>query len=249
LVPVQSINVTNSLKNPYDMVQDIIPLKMKITNCYLIRGSDGFLMVDAGPPKSSGIFIKAMKERSIDPHDIKMIFITHGHWDHRGSLKDIQELTGARIAINHREAAWLEDNKEPFPGGIGVWGKFLVVFIPLMAPSIRSNLKPVSADIRLEDEGLALENYGISGRLLHTPGHTGGSMSLLLESGEAFVGDLAMSGFPRITGPGPFVLGEDIHAMKRSWQILLDAGAVKIYPGHGKPFSARVFDEYYSNGE
>jgi glyoxylase-like metal-dependent hydrolase (beta-lactamase superfamily II) len=74
-------------------------------------------------------------------------------------------------------------------------------------------------------------------------------MSLLLDSGDAFVGDLAMSGFPRITGPGPFVLGDDITTMKRSWQVLLDAGAVKIYPSHGKPFSARVFDEYFSSAE
>jgi glyoxylase-like metal-dependent hydrolase (beta-lactamase superfamily II) len=69
-------------------------------------------------------------------------------------------------------------------------------------------------------------------------------MSLLLESGEAFVGDLAMSGFPRVTGPGPFVLGDDLETMKRSWQLLLDEGARRIYPSHGKPFDAGIFEKY-----
>jgi len=228
-------------------MEQIIPLKLKITNCYLIRGSEGFVMVDAGPPRSLGLFLKAMKNLSLDPRDIKMIFITHGHWDHWGSLKEIRDISGAQTAINYREKSWLEDKRVRVPGGKGLWGKFLFLFLQFMKPMISSGMNTLSADMALDDEGLSLESLGIRGRLVHTPGHSSGSMSLLLDSGDAFVGDLAMSGFPRITGPGPFVLGMDINEMKRSWQILLDAGAVKIYPSHGKPFSARVFDEYYSS--
>lgn len=227
------------------MEQQIIPLELKITTCYLIRGKEGFVMVDAGPPRCTSIFTAAMQELSLDPGDIKMIFITHGHWDHWGSLKEIAEISGARCAINHREVPWLQDRRVRVPRGIGLWGKLLFALLPFMVPLIRSGLRPLTADIALGDEPYPLDEYGIPGRILHTPGHTEGSMSLLLDSGDAFVGDLAMSGFPRITGPGPFVLGQDIQAMKRSWQFLLDEGAVKIYPAHGKPFSARVFDEYY----
>jgi glyoxylase-like metal-dependent hydrolase (beta-lactamase superfamily II) len=235
------------------MAEQIIPVKLKITNCYLIRGSINgettYVMVDAGPPGTAGIFTSAIEKLSVDPGEIKLIFITHGHWDHWGSLKEIMEITGARAAINHRESPWLEEKRVRVPGGQGIWGKFLFAFAPLLKPLIKKGLQPVRADMALEDDGHSLESYGITGRILHTPGHTGGSMSLLLDSGDAFVGDLAMSGFPRISGPGPFVLGNDITAMKRSWQLLLDAGAVKIYPSHGKPFSARVFDEYYKSGE
>ncbi len=226
------------------MEQQIIPLKLKITNCYLIKGSEGFIMVDAGPPKTSEIFLKALKKLSLDPDDIKMIFITHGHWDHYGSLHEIRELTGAQSAINHREKAWVENREVQLPAGVGTWGKLLLLMMRSMKPFIKPNIHHASIDITLDDDDLSLKPFGIQGRLLHTPGHTDGSMSLLLDSGEAIVGDLAMSGFPRITGPGPFVVGKDINDMKRSWQILLNAGAVKIYPSHGKPFNARVFNEY-----
>jgi glyoxylase-like metal-dependent hydrolase (beta-lactamase superfamily II) len=53
-----------------------------------------------------------------------------------------------------------------------------------------------------------------------------------------------MSGFPRLTGPGPFVLGDDLPAMKRSWRLLLDEGARWIYPSHGRSFDAGVFRKY-----
>jgi glyoxylase-like metal-dependent hydrolase (beta-lactamase superfamily II) len=234
-----------------NMKSAIIPIRLKFTRCYLIQGSvngqTAYVMVDAGPPKCDRIFKKEMDKLSLDPSRIKLVFITHGHWDHWGSLHQIVEMTGAECAINYREAPWMEDNRVRVPPGVGAWGKFTYVLLALMKPGIRRGLAKITADHSLPDEGLSLEPYGIKGRILHTPGHTEGSMSLLLDSGEAFVGDLAMSGFPRIGEPGPFVLGEDINTMKRSWQILLDAGAVKIFPSHGEPFSARVFDEYYAS--
>ncbi len=95
------------------MNDQIIPVKLKITNCFLIKGSQGYLMVDAGPPKSISEFQAAMKDLAIAPEDIKMIFITHGHWDHWGSLSGIVELTGAETAINYREAPWLEEKRVP----------------------------------------------------------------------------------------------------------------------------------------
>ena len=105
-------------------------------------------------------------------------------------------------------------------------------------------IDPVSVDRSLDNRHFSLEAYQINGKIMHTPGHTAGSISLLLESGEAFVGDLAMSGFPRVSGPGPFVLGDDLETMKQSWQVLLDEGARRIYPSHGKPFDAAVFEKY-----
>lgn len=97
--------------------------------------------------------------------------------------------------------------------------------------------EPVKTDLTVGDEGLPLDDYGIPGRILYTPGHTVGSLSVLLDSGEAFVGDLAMNKFPLRRNPGLPVLADDIEKVKDSWRNLMELGAVTVYPGHGKPFS------------
>jgi len=95
----------------------------------------------------------------------------------------------------------------------------------------------------LEDEELSLESYGIRGKVLHTPGHSLGSMSLLLNTGDAFVGDLAQIGLPVIKRPGMPLCAEDVGAVKESWRLLLRRGARWIYPSHGKPFKADVLEK------
>jgi glyoxylase-like metal-dependent hydrolase (beta-lactamase superfamily II) len=97
-----------------------------------------------------------------------------------------------------------------------------------------------TVDVALSDEDLDLASYGVPGRVMHTPGHTNGSVSVLLESGEAFVGDLAMNGFPMRRGPGMPVFAADAAQVHASWRKILDAGATTIYPAHGEPFPAQV---------
>ena len=92
-------------------------------------------------------------------------------------------------------------------------------------------------DIVLEDEAFSLEGYGISGKILYTPGHSSGSVSVLLETGEAFVGDMAMNKFPLRFSPGMPIYAENWQTLVDSWKALLDEGAKSVYPSHGRPFS------------
>jgi glyoxylase-like metal-dependent hydrolase (beta-lactamase superfamily II) len=222
---------------------EIIPLKLGMTRCHLIRGAADYILVDAGPPNAGEKFRKKLEQLSIAPAQIKMIFITHKHFDHTGSLAAISRLTGAPSTMHQKDKQEVEKGVVIMPKGIGAWGKFLRAFLWTIQPMVNRIIEPVPVGLGLDDSPSLLDEFQISGKVLHTPGHTPGSISLVLESGEAFVGDLAMSGFPRITGPGPFVLGDDRETMIKSWQLLLDAGARKIYPAHGKPFDASVFEK------
>jgi glyoxylase-like metal-dependent hydrolase (beta-lactamase superfamily II) len=78
----------------------------------------------------------------------------------------------------------------------------------------------------------------LPGEVIHTPGHSPGSVSLLLASGDCFVGDLAMNGLPLRRGPGLPVFADDLERVRRSWRMLLDRGARTVYPAHGRPFDA-----------
>jgi len=94
-------------------------------------------------------------------------------------------------------------------------------------------------DIIIEgDNDEFLKGIGIDGVILHTPGHTRDSISVLLSDGSAFVGDAAMN-FLRWTGVGhrPIYI-EDIDIVYESWRKLRERGARVIYPSHGNCFSA-----------
>ena len=223
---------------------NIIPLKLGMTNCYLIRGGENYVMVDAGPPNALNKFRQKLEQLGINPSTIIQIFITHMHFDHMGSLAEISQLTGAKSAMHHHDKELVEKGTIIMPGGIGPWGKFLTAFLWTIKPLVNKAIEPVPVDRSLGNRHFSLEEFQINGKIIHTPGHTAGSISLVLDSGEAFVGDLAMSGFPRVSGPGPFVLGYSLETMRRSWQLLLDEGARRIYPSHGKPFDAEVFEKY-----
>ena len=217
------------------MSLSIHPIKLGVARCYVIR-AEGTILIDGGAPKKAKNFMKGIETLSIKPEDIRLIVITHGHWDHIGSAKEIKEITGAKIALHRNEKDWLEKSLKPLPPAVTLWGhifaKIMAIFVPLI------HVPAAGVDVVLGDEELSLADYGIPGRIIPTPGHSMGSVSVLLETGDAFVGDLAMNGFPLRFGPGLPIFAEDLQKVKKSWQLLLDKGAKTVYPAHGKPFSA-----------
>ena len=210
---------------------------MGIDHIHIIRG-EKTIMIDGGDPGQAKRFAKALEKLSIKPEDIKLIVLTHGHWDHIGSAKEIKDLTGAKIALHQEEKDWLEKSLTPLPPGVTVWGKILVKIMKMFMPSV--HIPATKVDIILGDGELPLTEYGIPGKIIHTPGNSRGSVSVLLETGDAFVGDLAMSGFPLRFSPGLPVLAEDMKKVRERWKLLMDAGAKTIYPAHGKSFSVDV---------
>lgn len=220
------------------MTVDIRPITLGLNTCYIVKG-EGTIMLDGGMPNKVNEFLNALKRISLEPEDIQLILLTHGHFDHVGSARDIKEMTGSKIAMHALDRDGLEKSSLYVPPGVNVWASFVrSLIVGLVAPFL--TVPTAKVDIVLGDEGLPLADYGIPGRVIHTPGHTEGSVSVLLNSGEAFVGDLAMNKFPMRLGPGLTVLAYDLEEVKASLRSLLDQGARTIYPGHGKPFSADI---------
>jgi len=76
-------------------------INLGFDNCYLIQ-KDGIIMIDAGEPNKIEKFKKRLKRLNIKPEEIELIIITHGHWDHIGSAKEIKELTGAKLVMHEK---------------------------------------------------------------------------------------------------------------------------------------------------
>lgn len=219
------------------MSVQIFPISFGFVSAFLLKG-EKTVLIDAGIPGQMDRLLKGLSASHTKPKDIDLLLFTHGHFDHIGLAKEIVDLSSAQTAIHTREKSWLETGDAPLPPGATIWGKFLMSLMNF-APKMRVPGTPV--DIELGDEGFSLDEYGIPAQVIHTPGHTLGSMSILLENGEAIVGDLAMSAKYMRLSPGIPIFAEDISLIKPSWQKLLDLGAKMIYPAHGKPFSAEIF--------
>ncbi|MGD0495900.1 MAG: MBL fold metallo-hydrolase [Candidatus Bathyarchaeia archaeon] len=218
------------------MKAEIFPFSLGFNECYIIR-EQGVIMIDGGTPKKKTDFIKAMKNIPLEPENIKLVVITDGHPDHIGSARDIKEVTKAKIAMHRLDKDCLESGKwkeRIRQGGISnkLFGRVVAWF--------SGEIPSAEVELVVEDDGLSLKEYGVSGRIVYTPGHTMGSVSVLLDSGEAFVGDLAMNKLPLRFGPGLPTVAEDRVKVKESWRKLLELGVTTVYPAHGKPFSAEV---------
>ncbi len=214
-----------------------------ICNCYLLRG-ERTILIDAGAWDGMPAFLSEMKKLNIDPKQIDLILLTHGHWDHITNLNDIHEMTGAKVAIHGRDQFMVETGEPLFPAGATPYGRMMSWASKRL---LRPRLPKVKVDLVLDDNGMSLAEYGIPGKVVHTPGHSMGHSCVILDSGEAFVGDTAMnSWFLRLT-PGLPVLAEDIKMVVDGWRKILPMGIKRVFPAHGRDFPVEVMQKEIEN--
>lgn len=217
------------------MNERIYRINTGITNTYIIQG-ETCVLVDCGTTGKAGLIRKRLKKRGIKPEEISLIILTHTHWDHVGSLAELAEMTGAKVVVHNLEYERLRDGIAVYPSGVTPWGRFLAKSILLKL--LPETLPPYDADIVVEGS-LPLRDYGIQGDLVHTPGHSPGSMSLILDDRRAFVGDMAMNAFPLRLTPGLPIFGELPDKIIPSWERIIKSGAETVYPAHGRPFNIK----------
>ncbi len=219
----------------------IFSLKLGWTRCFLLKCTGGYLLIDTDYEKYYKLFEKKIARLGIATSDIKYLLLTHHHDDHAGFAAELVRRTGCRVIAHRNAVSALEEGKseetiKPVNRRIQIVMTFyMLVHKEFKFPPVRLAEK----DILIEgDNDSLLKGIGIDGVILHTPGHTRDSISVLLSDGSAFVGDAAMN-FLRWTGVGhrPIYI-EDINTVYESWRKLRERGARVIYPAHGRPFSA-----------
>lgn len=224
------------------MSLQIIPFQQSINTAYIIKDK-GAVLFDASYQGAAGSFSKLLSDSGIEPGEIQLIIISHGDFDHAGGAKELQELTGAKIVMHEKDRPLLEHAVFNWPEGVTPWGRFSRALLkPMLQKKI--TVPSVKVDIPLDDQGLSLKEYGIAGKVVYTPGHTSGSISIVLESGDAFVGCLAHNRAPFVLKPRLPIYANDIEGIKKSWKVVIDQGAKTIYPGHGKPFPLEKILKY-----
>lgn len=193
-------------------------------NCYLYTGAAKMLVIDTGMPGNGKKIIDYVKGLGKDPSDINYIILTHADIDHIGSAAEIKQMTDAKLVI-HADDALILSGKSGFKTIKGPLG-MLVKLIYLLL-----RFHPVEPDVILKDNS---EMAGF--KVIHTPGHTNGSISLYLPGKVIFVGDALKSdsrGNPK--PPRSRIFSLDVTQAKASLMAISVLEFDILLPGHGAP--------------
>lgn len=212
----------------------ITPIKLRFSNAYLVRGEKSIL-VDTGSSGEAAAIQSALQAQGVALSDLSLILHTHVHGDHIGSTADLLQIAPVPTAFHHLDLPIMQRGDNGELRGVGLRGRVMARFFR------HGTFARFEPDLFVEDS-MRLDAYGISGRILHTPGHTPGSISLVLDSGEAIVGDVIMGGYLggaiRAQQPADHYFSEDFAATKRSLGRILEYEPHTMYVGHGGPLSA-----------
>mgnify|MGYP005843766309 CR=1 FL=1 len=216
----------------------VIPIRLGSSLCYFIPSRNGALLIDAGNAGKVDHLNSVLLAHEYELQDIKLIVLTHTHHDHVGSLAEIKLRTGAKVMVHAAEAGFLQKGHTPLPNGTTPWTK-LAVGAGRLANF--GKYEAVTPDIVVNGK-TDLREFGVNGKVLPTPGHTAGSISVIL-NGRAFVGD-TLFGFRSENVFPPFL--SNLDELKKSWNILLNTPCRTFYPGHGRPISRPRFERAFS---
>ena len=204
------------------MKNQVQTIRTRLSNCYVVEADSGVILIDAGAPGDADIIRSVIDDRKLN-----LILITHAHFDHYGSAAEIRRRTGAPIAIHAADAEYMQ-RAETHLGNVKGRGKIAAAFLPLVERLY--DPEPTEADVHLHD-GEDLGSYGLDASVVHTPGHTVGSCSLVCGEEAAFVGDLLST-----TGGAHLqrYFAMDWPALVPSLEKVKHYRPALIYAGHGK---------------
>lgn len=185
----------------------IVNVGYRSTNFWVVSVGRSRLLVDLGWPGTWGTMKANLERMGVRLDEIKCGLATHYHIDHAGLAQNFKQ-AGVPLLV-------LEQQLDAIP-------------------RMKAHIKPVDeyVEITLDDNVVIscaesrewLQRIGIGGDILPTPGHSDDSVSLLLDDGSVFTGDLT----------APMLAPEDAaQTVLASWRLLRDHGASRVFPGHG----------------
>jgi glyoxylase-like metal-dependent hydrolase (beta-lactamase superfamily II) len=196
-----------------EAIMKILNLTCKLTNCYLLESSDGWIMIDTGWPDTLYQLMHLLKQHDIHTSDIKYLIITHFHPDHAGIAQNLKDL-GISLVLHESQVPFVDKLNNFFKKDKRFYYKDI---------TSENNIMVSSAESRA-----FLKNIGVDGEIIQTTGHSDDSISLIMDECCAFIGDL-----PEFS----IIEAYNDQILVNSWKLIQDYNVKTIYPAHGMPYT------------
>jgi len=209
-------------------------------NAYLVAAGEHHLLVDTGMKSSLRRLEQTINGLLPEKRTLDFLVLTHTHYDHCQSAAKIQEKENCRVVVGKAESQYGQKGFAPLPRGTSVLPRMLTGIGNLMGKKM-FGYAPFEPDMEIEDDYDLMG--GLAGvRLITTPGHSAGSVSLVVDDEVALVGDAAFGIFRNTIFP-PFA--DNITQLVQSWKKLLDTPCHTFLPGHGGPINRKMLEKEY----
>lgn len=237
-----------------EIASDILMLEFRVVNAFLVgnpRSEKGeWVLVDTGLENSDKFIIKEVERRFGKDSHPKAIILTHGHFDHVGSVKKLSEMWDVPVYIHELEMPYVTGKKD-YPVGDSKVDEGMIAKLSPTFPhsSIDIGYRAIPLP---KDESVP----GMAGwRWVHTPGHTDGHIALFRErDGMMIVGDAlatvkqeslmsVITQKEQISGP-PKYLTTDWKKAEESICTIKHLEPCMIIPSHGQPMKDEELDKY-----
>jgi ribonuclease/clavin/mitogillin len=185
----------------------IVNVGYRSTNYWVVSAGTSRVLVDLGWPGTMGRMRARLERMDIPLHEIRYALATHYHIDHAGLAQELKQ-AGVPLLVLDVQAGAIPLMK--------TWTKPWDNYVEIASEG--------NVTISFSESRRVLGDIGLTGEVVHTPGHSDDSVSLLLDDGSVFTGDLTPLGRMR---------EEEAATTTASWRLLRERGATRVYPGHG----------------
>lgn len=206
---------------------EIIRIKCGMVNAWLLKGENGAVLIDTALPKFKDKILNAVKDV-----DLKLILLTHGHADHIGGAKILSDIFKIPVAINEMDVELIENQhcRETYADTL------LGGFLKSGMDQSRYQPRKFTPDIGIKG-GEKLDKFGVDAQCAALPGHTAGSIGVLVNKTDFIVGDT----FFNIFKPKKALIYENTDELDKSVELIRLSRCARIYPGHGNPFASELY--------
>lgn len=206
-----------------DKMSSIKRIQSGTDTCYLISEGKNGILVDTGSASGLSKVLDACAG-----YDMKLIVLTHPHFDHAENAYVLSERLNIPVAMSEKDLELFDDyNAQPLIP-MGTIGR---VVLALSLKSLRETKVQKPENLIFVKDGDSLSEYGIDGTIIELPGHTLGSIGVIVGDDSVIVGDQMDNWITPSIGH----LYTNRDALERSMEKLGALGSRMIYYGHGKP--------------